>query len=299
MKLCWFGGARYPELEQAIRIEDGFIRSAGLGANLCKPSSLSFDYSGMYFDSRRESDLERRLSYESLTEQQKQRGRALIERLQATGVSKYNVGVDAAFTPSCTEKRVILIVGQVDGDASIKTGSPIIQSNEQLLYAVREAAPDAHIIFKPHPDVVSGNRAGQVSPQCLASCVNQTVTELPLTSLYPHIDELHTMTSLSGFEALVQGVEVHTWGQPFYSGWGLTEDKHPVDRRTRNRQLEELVYLTLVAYPSYVDWKTKLWSAPEWVIEDIHQVANTRFHKDSYLARLWIKAKYLVETLLT
>ncbi|MDC9046355.1 hypothetical protein PSK30_24190 [Escherichia coli] len=98
----------------------------------------------------------------------------------------------------------------MDGDASILTGSPVIRSNEALLWAVRDARPEAHILFKPHPDVVAGNRAGAISAECLAHCVDSQVLDLGLTSLYPHVDELHTMTSLSGFEALVQGVNVTT-----------------------------------------------------------------------------------------
>nr|WP_273542763.1 hypothetical protein [Aeromonas caviae] len=93
----------------------------------------------------------------------------------------------------------------MDGDASILTGSPTIRSNEQLLWAVRAAKPEAHILYKPHPDVVAGNRAGAISAACLAECVDSQVLDIGLTSLYPHVDELHTMTSLSGFEALVQG----------------------------------------------------------------------------------------------
>ncbi|WP_440135916.1 capsular polysaccharide export protein, LipB/KpsS family, partial [Escherichia coli] len=81
--------------------------------------------------------------------------------------------------------------------------------------------------------VISGNRKGAVSAKCQSQCVDSLVIDIELASLYPHIDELHTMTSLSGFEALVQGVNVITWGQPFYSGWGLTQDIYPPTRRQR------------------------------------------------------------------
>ena len=36
------------------------------------------------------------------------------------------------------------------------------------------------------------------------------------------VDEVHTLTSLTGFEALLRGIEVHAYGGPFYAGWGLT-----------------------------------------------------------------------------
>lgn len=293
--LVW--GARHPELTQAIRVEDGFIRSRGLGSNLCRPSSLSIDPVGIYFDSRQPSRLEQQLNAQPLTNDVLTRGAALVELLQQHGVSKYNVGTAQQFTPPDDGRPLVLVVGQVDGDASILTGSPVIRSNEQLLWAVRDARPDAHILFKPHPDVVAGNRAGAISAACLAQCVDSQVLDLGLTSLYPHVDELHTMTSLSGFEALVQGVKVTTWGQPFYSGWGLTEDIHPAPRRERTLPLAALVYMTLVAYPLYIDWQSGLWMSPEQLIRQLAGQKNASSQKSSRWQRWQIKLSYLAQTL--
>lgn len=293
--LVW--GSRYPELANPIRVEDGFIRSRGLGSNLCRPSSLSIDPVGIYFDSRRPSGLEQLLNQQPLSEQELERGAALVDLLRQHGVSKYNVGTVQPFTPPGDGRALVLVVGQVDGDASILTGSPVIRSNEQLLWAVRAARPDAHILFKPHPDVVAGNRAGAISAECLARCVDSQVLDLGLTSLYPHVDELHTMTSLSGFEALVQGVKVTTWGQPFYSGWGLTEDIHPAERRQRTLPLAALVYLTLVAYPRYIDWQSGLWMSPEQLIRQLAVQGNSSSQKASRWQRWQLKLSYLAQTL--
>lgn len=293
--LVW--GSRYPELKNPIRVEDGFIRSRGLGSNLCRPSSLSIDPVGIYFDSRRPSGLEQLLNQHQLTDQELARGTALVDLLRQHGVSKYNVGTVQPFTPPGDGRSLVLVVGQVDGDASILTGSPVIRSNEALLWAVRAARPEAHILFKPHPDVVAGNRAGAISEACLASCVDSQVLDLGLTSLYPHVDELHTMTSLSGFEALVQGVKVTTWGQPFYSGWGLTEDIHPAERRQRTLPLAALVYLTLVAYPRYIDWQSGLWMSPEQLIRQLAVQGNSSSQKASRWQRWQLKLSYLAQTL--
>ncbi|WP_338534312.1 capsular polysaccharide biosynthesis protein [Leclercia adecarboxylata] len=292
--LVW--GSRHPELASVIRVEDGFIRSRGLGSNLCRPSSLSIDPVGIYFDSRRPSRLEQLLNQQPLTEQQLERGATLVDLLRQHGVSKYNVGTVQPFTPPADGRSLVLVVGQVDGDASILTGSPVVRSNEQLLWAVRAARPDAHILFKPHPDVVAGNRDGAISAECLATCVDSQVLDLGLTSLYPHVDELHTMTSLSGFEALVQGVKVTTWGQPFYSGWGLTEDIHPAERRQRTLPLAALVYLTLVAYPRYIDWQSGLWMSPEQLIRQLAVQGNSSGQKASRWQRWQIKLSYLAQT---
>ncbi|HEH9408455.1 TPA: capsular polysaccharide biosynthesis protein [Aeromonas salmonicida] len=294
--LVW--GSRYPELTSAIRVEDGFIRSKGLGSNLCRPSSLSLDPVGIYFDSRSPSGLEQLLNYQELTQSQLDRGEQLLTLLRENKVSKYNVGAPAHFTPPADGRPLVLVVGQVDGDASILTGSPTIRSNEQLLWAVRAAKPEAHILYKPHPDVVAGNRAGAISAACLAECVDSQVLDIGLTSLYPHVDELHTMTSLSGFEALVQGVKVTTWGQPFYSGWGLTTDAHPPARRQRSLPLAALVYLTLVAYPLYIDWQSGLWISPEQLIRQLATQGQSSARKSSRWQRWQVKLSYLVQTLL-
>ncbi|MNQ07774.1 Capsule polysaccharide biosynthesis protein [compost metagenome] len=294
--LVW--GSRYPELTSAIRVEDGFIRSKGLGSNLCRPSSLSLDPVGIYFDSRSPSGLEQLLNYQELTQSQLDRGEQLLTLLRENKVSKYNVGAPAHFTPPADGRPLVLVVGQVDGDASILTGSPTIRSNEQLLWAVRAAKPEAHILYKPHPDVVAGNRAGAISAACLAECVDSQVLDIGLTSLYPHVDELHTMTSLSGFEALVQGVKVTTWGQPFYSGWGLTTDAHPPARRQRKLPLAALVYLTLVAYPLYIDWQSGLWISPEQLIRQLATQGQSSGRKSSRWQRWQVKLSYLAQTLL-
>lgn len=290
-------GSRHPDLTSAIRVEDGFIRSRGLGSNLCRPSSLSLDPVGIYFDSRTPSGLEQLLNYQELTEAEVKRGDALIALLREHRVSKYNVGEPQHYSKPDDGRELVLVVGQVDGDASILTGSPHIRSNEQLLWAVRAAKPEAHILYKPHPDVVAGNRAGAISAACLAECVDSQVLDIGLTSLYPHVHELHTMTSLSGFEALVQGVKVTTWGQPFYSGWGLTMDANPPARRQRSLPLAALVYLTLVAYPLYIDWQTGLWISPEQLIRQLAKQGHSSAQKASRWQRWQIKFSYLAQTL--
>ncbi|WP_429119697.1 capsular polysaccharide biosynthesis protein [Aeromonas veronii] len=293
--LVW--GSRYPELVSAIRVEDGFIRSSGLGSNLCRPSSLSIDPVGIYFDSRRPSALEQLLNYEPIDEVLLARGNRLLALLRRSRVSKYNVGTSMPFQPPQDGRELILVVGQVDGDASILCGSPVIHSNEQLLWAVRAAKPQAHILFKPHPDVVCGNREGTISASCLAECVDSQVIQCDLASLYPHIDELHTMTSLSGFEALVQGVKVTTWGQPFYSGWGLTHDIHPPARRERPLPLAALVCLTLAAYPRYIDWQSGLWCSPEQLIRKLAAHKPLAMSGASRWRRWHLKLRFLVDTL--
>ena len=88
-----------------------------------------------------------------------------------------------------------------------------------------------------------------------------------MASLLAHVDAVETMTSLTGFEALIRGLPVTTHGAPFYAGWGLTEDLCPVPRRDRRLTLDALVALALVLYPRYVDPQTGLPCPVEVIVE--------------------------------
>ncbi|QBY03536.1 capsular polysaccharide biosynthesis protein [Thalassotalea sp. HSM 43] len=288
--LIW--GAKNSD-KKCLRVEDGFIRSSGLGSNLCRPSSLAFDNHGMYFDSSIESDLERLIKSTELSAEQFLRAQKLLTNLKNSQVSKYNVGKLSEYIRPDVNKPILLVVGQVDGDASLEKGSPFIQTNEELLWAVRNYHPGAYIIYKPHPDVVAGNRAGVISADCKNLCVDEEVTELTLTSLYSHIDQLHTMTSLSGFEALIKDVNVVTWGQPFYSGWGLTKDMHPLARRKNLKTIEELLYATLIQYPTYIDWDTGLFASAENIVSKVQQQTSNQKISISPMQKLFIKLSFL------
>ena len=255
--LCW-GFRRSPEGAARAglplwRIEDGFLRSAGLGSDFTAPGSLVVDTGGLYFDPGVPSDLEALLQTRDCTVEEVRRASRLRRRILASGLSKYNVGHAGQYAPAPADRRKVLVVGQVENDESIRRGCAGVDTNTALLQAVRKARPDAWIVYRPHPDVEAGNRPGRADPRALLACADRVEADAPIGECLDDCDELHTMTSLAGFEALMRGKAVTTWGTPFYAGWGLTDDRAPVERRTRRRTLDELVFLTLVAYPRYVD----------------------------------------------
>jgi capsular polysaccharide export protein len=92
-----------------------------------------------------------------------------------------------------------------------------------------------------------------------------------MDAVLKRVDAVHTLTSLTGFEALLRGLPVTCWGAPFYAGWGLTEDRLPVPRRTRRLALDELVAVALILYPRCVDPLTELPCPPEVVLDRLTQ----------------------------
>ncbi|MCF6207491.1 MAG: hypothetical protein L3J47_11485 [Sulfurovum sp.] len=237
------------------RVEDGFIRSVGLGSDLTQPYSLVVDSRGIYFDPTCESDLEHLLNTHTFTEDELLRAARLREFLIAHKLSKYNQFSDRELDLP-RNRKIVLVPGQVEDDASIQYGAQGMR-NIELLAAARANAPDAYIIYKPHPDVLAGNRVGDVLQEEALRYCDRVVTAVSLDSVLSCCDEVHTMTSLVGFEAIMRGIRVYTYGLPFYAGWGLSVDAMKCTRRKRRLQRDELVAATLLLYPRYIDPHTK------------------------------------------
>lgn len=234
------------------RMEDGFLRSSGLGSDLLPPLSLVLDKRGIYYDATRPSDLEVLLNHSQLTLAQQMRAEKLRQRLVESKLSKYNLGADFSLPAEAKDKKVILVPGQVEDDASIKTGTVSIKSNLELLRTVRERNPHAYIVYKPHPDVLVGNCKGDIPAELIAELADYQALDADIIQCIQRADEVHTMTSLSGFEALLHGKQVHCYGLPFYAGWGLTVDEHHCPRREQKLTLADLIYQALIVYPTYI-----------------------------------------------
>lgn len=262
-----------------MRMEDGFIRSVGLGSDLIPPLSLVLDGQGIYFDPRTPSHLETILADTHFTRREIEEAQSVRRPIVEQGVTKYNMEPRRAANWPAKGRRVILVPGQVEDDASIRFGCSAIRTNDALLEAARNAHPDAFIVYKPHPDVLSGNRKGKVALEQARKWADHIEGDLSVVSCIDACDEVHTMTSLTGFDALLRGKKVVTYGQPFYAGWGLTED-HDRDgtalgRRTRRLSLDELVAGTLLRYPLYWDPVLKGYTSCEATICRIVDIRDT------------------------
>ncbi|MBQ8820203.1 capsular polysaccharide biosynthesis protein [Campylobacter sp.] len=233
-----------------IRVEDGFIRSVGLGSDLTRPYSLVFDDVGIYFDTTSPSRLENILNYHKFSSSELEAAKKLKDILIDSKISKYNDDKDGIIS-SKNGKKIALVIGQVEDDASVRIGADGMK-NIELLEQARLNSPNSHIIYKPHPDVVSGNRIGLVDiDQALKYC-DEVLEGVSMPTLLDLADEIHTMTSTSGLEAILRGKRVICYGRPFWAGWGLSDDKKPQPRRYRSLSSDELVAGAYLLYPKYV-----------------------------------------------
>lgn len=272
-----------------VRMEDGFIHSLGLGSDLTPPCSQVIDTTGIYFDAKNDNDLFKLLNTYDFDDALLLRAANLRHLIVGAGITKYNLGRKAPTWRCSASQCNILVVGQVADDASVRLGaSGLVANIDALLVKVWQENPDAMIIYKPHPDVLSGNRQGLVNAKNHCHLVD---IEADIISLIEQVDEVHTLSSLAGFDALLRGKKVVTYGLPFYAGWGLTEDKVSViPYRTRQVSLDALVAAALILYPIYWDWDLHQFTTPESTVNKLAPYASRPLITMPQYKRLLVKA---------
>ena len=260
-----------------ISVEDGFIRSVGLGGDLYPPLSLLFDKKGIHYDGSKISDLEDLLQNYYVNQYEILRAKKLVDLIIKLKISKYNLRLSKKVMLINNKNReVIGVLGQVETDNSIIYGVPdntIQKTNFALVEKVRNDYPDAFIIYKPHPDIESGLRAKGSKDSSISDYVDLIAYRTSLNDLFNKVDRIAVFTSLGGFEALIRGISVTTYGLPFYAGWGLTDDNLDqhiwAKRRTRKLTIEELSYISLIKYPFYSSVKFDCLTEIEHIIDEI------------------------------
>ncbi|MEJ6501677.1 MAG: hypothetical protein QNL54_09305 [Rhodobacterales bacterium] len=145
-----------------------------------------------------------------------------------------------------------------------------MRRNIDLLKRTRQANPDAFIIYKPHPDVEAGLRPGMIENALEhADAIAQNMDAI---AAIENSDEVWTMTSLLGFEALLRGKSITCLGRPFYAGWGLTNDLgESLPRRITRPTLVALIHAVLIEYPRYFDPETGLACPVEVVVDRLDE----------------------------
>ena len=184
-----------------------------------------------------------------------------------------------------------LVLMQLEHDSAFLMHSPF-KSMPEFLQCVIEGfaagAPRHHrLVFKAHP-LESGRRALARDIAALAARykIEDRVHFVPggkLAQLLDHARSAVTVNSTAGqqalwrglpLEALIRGKAVTCLGLPFYSGWGLTHDRHAVPRRQARPDILGLIHACLIEYPRYFDPVSRLPCPPEVVVERLAKGAD-------------------------
>ena len=279
-----------------ISAEDGFIRSVGLGGELIPPMSLLFDKSGIHYDFNQPSDLEDLLQKKSVSAKELKRAKELINLIKQNNISKYNLSSHKRFynENDSNNKQTILVLGQVETDNAMIYGVPdniLKKTNYDLVFQVKKDYPNYNVIYKPHPDIERGLRCKGRNENLINNIADKVAYGMAIQKLFEISDRVAVFTSLGGFEALIRGIPVTTYGIPFYSGWGLTEEKlfnyKWKSRRTRKLSLEEMVYIAIIEYPFYYSLKYNCHTEVENIISELDFYRKRKKTLEQVIFRYW------------
>ncbi|WP_412065069.1 capsular biosynthesis protein [Rhizobium sp. SYY.PMSO] len=236
-------------------LEDGFLRSMGLGKAGAIPLSIVVDDLGLPVDAGRPSRLERLIEGAG---DAGELGRAIREQIVLNKLSKYNHLPHRPPGIARTTKRRILLVDQVVGDVSVERALGSKASFEKML--ADALASDAQCLIRTHPDVMAGLRKGYLTDVASKGDAVLLDDAVSVASILKVVDEVWTVSSQFGFDALLRGLPVRCYAAPFYSGWGVTEDYFGVytkallvGRRTKRRTIDQIAAAAFSFYPTYRD----------------------------------------------
>ncbi|MEM6578212.1 MAG: capsular polysaccharide biosynthesis protein, partial [Pseudomonadota bacterium] len=236
-----------------IRFEDAFLRSLFPGRSGMPPLGLLIDHAGVHFDPETPSDLETLLATHPLDDTAlMDRARGAIARLQDAHLTKYS-----AFDPAATvpEPGYVLVIDQVRGDASVRHGGVDANTFREMLYYAQEDHPGAQVLVKTHPETRAGFRKGYFSEADTNARISLLSDPVSPWTLLDGAIAVYTVSSQLGFEAIFAGHKPQVFGRPFYAGWGLTDDRHPLSMPRRGRRLSraQLFAAAMLLYPKWYD----------------------------------------------
>lgn len=249
-------------------MEDTFIRSvstllhklSGIDDSYFCSCGYTVDDLSHYVDATRPSRMEKVLNSDlKITDEQKQRAKKVINKIINNKITKYNN--QPVYEPKIGRKDVkkVLVIDQSYNDYSIIKGMANDKTFDDMLKAAISENPNADIIIKTHPDSIGEATSRQ---KCYYQNTQEKENVYKITeminpiSLIEYVDKVYVCSSQFGFEALMCGKEVHLFGMPFYAGWGLTTDAQKLERRTKQRTLEEVFYIAYIMFSMYVNPQT-------------------------------------------
>ena len=247
-------GLEAMQMPKYLLLEDGFIRSVGLGVEGYPAFSIVEDKNGMHYDAFKNTTIQQILNNYDFKKDEKllTLAKDAIELIKKYKISKYNLNeMKIPESVKNSKKEKVLIIAQTAGDNSLKYGRAYEFSPKDIILSALEENPGKDIFVKIHPDVLSGKRKSSIDVDLAKKyCKVLTENTNPIL-LLEEFDKVYTQTSQMGFEAAFLGKKVVTFGMPFYAGWGITTDKLKNNNRKRELTPIEIFAGAYILYSKY------------------------------------------------
>jgi len=277
--------------KKIVFIEDGFFyniisHTKSLTGNypleFTQAMSFTIDDITAHFDASLPSKLEQmivsdyQIDYDELI-----RASSLIQTIIENKITKYNYQSLKNKIYGSKESK-ILVVDQAYGDYSVYKSGVSEEVFKRMLKDAIAENPEADILVKVHPDmIVNPNRAGAKNGGYFwnMKIEHQNVIliseEINPYVIIKQVQKVYVCTSQLGFESLMAGKEVYTYGVPFYAGWGLTIDRGNSEylnrRRGKHRTVEEIFWFSYIWYSRYYSPARRVKCELEDVLETLQK----------------------------
>lgn len=181
------------------------------------------------------------------------RMRNMIHFIKEKKLSKYNNHHNLSKPIEHSVTRNILIIG--DNPAKTDINIKFKTRDIDLVRAAKRDHPHANLVYKPHPfEDISNNTDVDLIRSHVKHVLDQHES---IDTIFDQVDLVYTTSSQLGLDALIRGIPVITFGQPWYSGWGLTTDRNQELRKAATKTIEELLSALCFDCTFYFDWDTK------------------------------------------
>lgn len=246
-------------LKRSDRWEEGFLRLPGGRGE--RALSYVVDELGIYYDATTASTLEALLEDGGWeTPELLARAEAGIAAIGRLGLSLDNDPRRFAFASALRRAAprhgegspVVAVVDQPRSDRGIGFDLAGPARFEAMLDAALAENPGATVVVVTDPASWKG---GEGHLERMASKRGVPVLTDPVSapSLVEGCRRLYVVSSFVGFEAALAGVPVTCFGVPFYAGWGFTDDRLTLWRRTRKRDPVAVFAAAFLLYSRYFD----------------------------------------------
>ena len=197
--------------------------------------------------------------------------RRIMDLMRFLGITSLPATSSLTCSPIETAKQIVLVLGSRSAD------SP---EDKKTLELAKKEYPDTDIVYIPHDKEKSA-----IYNDDFALLLNKAV-------------HVYTFDSLLGMDALIRRIPLTVLGQPFYAGYGLTDDRNTALDRKETFSLEELfiyiyfykqtyIYktspeegcLTAVLFMAYKRWMLQWEAGPQSATGEEESAANENWQK--------------------
>ncbi|WP_375228248.1 capsular polysaccharide biosynthesis protein [Roseobacter sp. S98] len=230
-------------------VDDAFLGQLPPASGGASLPGLTIDTRGPHFDPAQPSDLELLLATHPLDDT------ALLDEARG-GIARFceaHLGANNALRIDIVPPPpgYVLIFDQPRNDPTVSACGADRNRFLEMLFVAREEHPGAPVLIQKHSETLQGGRQGHFGDEDTGEAVRFLTDPVSHQSLFEGAVGVYTVSSQAGFDAIFAGHRPRVFGQPFYAGWGLTDDEFPVQRRQRRLTRAQLFAGAFLIYPRW------------------------------------------------